>query len=40
MAVRNQLNAAQAQLNKKMRMDDFLTISALSEKAHVSQVSS
>ena len=32
MAVRTQLNAVHAQLNKKMRMDDFLTISTFSER--------
>ena len=32
MAVKTQLNAAHAQLNKKLRMDDFLTISTFSEK--------
>ena len=34
MAVRTQLNAAHAQLNKKLRVDDFLTISTFS-KRHV-----
>ena len=32
MAVRTQLNAAHAQLNKKLRMDDFLTISTFLER--------
>ena len=30
--VRTQLNAAHAQLNKKLGMDDFLTISTFSER--------
>ena len=30
--VRTQMNAAHAQLNKKFRVDDFLTISAFSER--------
>ena len=32
MAVRTELNAAHAQLNKKLRMDDFLTISTFPER--------
>ena len=32
MVVRTQLNAAHAQLNKKLRSDDFLTISTSSER--------
>ena len=32
MAVRTQLNAAHAQLNKKLPMDDFLTISTFLDR--------
>ena len=32
MAVRTQLDEAHVQLNKKMRIDDFLTISTFSER--------